>query len=108
MTGGVPAGPVGGGDPLDLAESVAGEEDPGAAIDLEMASPGRSDPPLGRRDNERQDAQTPTSPSGEALLDMPESGHDACPRCGGSGTLAGRECPECQGSGKLNVGIGGV
>ncbi|QJW84260.1 hypothetical protein HK414_11705 [Ramlibacter terrae] len=36
------------GDPLDLATSVAGEEDPGASIDL-ANTPGRSDQPAGRR-----------------------------------------------------------
>ena len=97
------------GPSSDLAESVAGEEDPGASVDLaRAAAPGRSDPPAARRDNGDKDSRTPTSPSGETLLGTPESGQEACPRCGGTGTLAGRDCPECQGSGKLNVGIGGV
>jgi len=58
-------------EPLDLAESVAGEEDPGASLDVPMTE-------------------------------------DLCPRCGGSGKLAGRDCPECQGTGKVTVGIGGA
>lgn len=77
--------------------------------DLALAAgSGRSDRPAARCDNEGKDSQAPTSPSGETLLGTPESGQEACPRCGGSGTLAGRDCPECQGSGKVNVGIGGV
>ena len=37
-------------DPIDLSESVAGEEDPGASIDLAMRSPaatGAADPDSG-------------------------------------------------------------
>lgn len=60
----------------DLAESVAGEEDPGASVDVPAGTAG--------------------------------TGEDVCPRCGGSGSLAGRECPECLGSGKVNAGIGGA
>lgn len=58
--------------PEDLAESAAGEEDPGSAIDLAITT-----------------------------------GDDTCPRCGGSGKLAGRDCDLCQGTGKVTAGIGG-
>lgn len=64
--------------PLDLAESVAGEEDPGASVDLAL-------------------------PAG-----TPGTGDDACPRCGGSGRSGDRACPDCRGTGKVNVGIGGA
>lgn len=57
--------------PLDLTESAAGEEDPGAAMDLPKVQ-------------------------------------DACPNCGGTGKLAGRDCPMCQGTGKVTAGIGGA
>jgi hypothetical protein len=70
-----------GAKPLDLAESVAGEEDPGAAIDLPMAA---------------------------AAPGTPGTGEDVCPRCGGSGKLAGGDCPVCQGTGKVTVGTGGA
>jgi hypothetical protein len=109
---GVPAGPLGGaapGAPLDLAESAAGEEDPGASIDIAAAGlPGRSDQPAGRRGDEPSGASAPMSPGDEAPPGTPGSGEDVCPRCGGSGTLAGRACPECEGTGKVNVGIGGA
>jgi len=71
-------------EPLDLAESVAGEEDPGASLDVPM----------------RTDDQAPPG--------TPGTDEDICPRCGGSGKLAGRDCPECQGTGKVTVGIGGA
>lgn len=55
------------GDPIDLQDSVAGEEDPGASLDIPAAPPATA----------------------EAV----------CPRCGGSGQVAGAACPECSGSG---------
>ena len=61
--------------PVDLSESVAGEEDPGASLDLPPAPPDRS----------------------------PPSGTDTmCPRCGGSGKSAAGTCPQCHGSGKID------
>jgi hypothetical protein len=75
-----PRGSAPTGRPLDLDESVAGEEDPGAAIDL-----------------------TASLPAG-----TPATGEDVCPRCGGSGRLGAGECQKCQGSGVVNVGIGGA
>lgn len=74
--------------PVDLAaESVAGEEDPGASIDV---------------------GEAPMAPGDEAPPGTPGTGEDVCRRCGGSGKLAGTTCPECQGSGKVTVGIGGA
>lgn len=35
------------GDPIDLGDSVAGEEDPGASIDAPLGTEGRSDQPAG-------------------------------------------------------------
>jgi hypothetical protein len=75
----VPAAPPTSSVPLDLDESVAGEEDPGASIEF----------PMGPRD--------------EA---SPATGEDVCQRCRGSGKLAGRDCPECQGTGKMTAGTG--
>lgn len=95
------------GAPLDLAESVAGEEDPGASIDL-AAAPGRSDQPAGRRGDEPSGPSAPMAPGDEAPPGTPGSGEDVCPRCGGSGQLGGRTCPDCQGTGTVTVGIGGA
>lgn len=66
-------------DPLDLETSVAGEEDPGASIDL---------------------ANVPAA--------APGTGQPACPRCGGSGRVGALACPECQGTGKVDAGAGGA
>jgi hypothetical protein len=99
---------------LDLAESVAGEEDPGASIDVmadspgESDRPGRSDQPAGRGGERPSGAQAPMAPGDEAPPGTTGTGEDICPRCGGSGKLAGRDCPECQGTGKVTVGIGGA
>jgi RecJ-like exonuclease len=65
--------------PEDLAESAAGEEDPGSAIDLAVAA-----------------------------ADLPGAGEDICPDCGGTGQLAGLDCPTCQGTGKMTAGLGGA
>jgi hypothetical protein len=79
--------------PVDLsAESVAGEEDPGASIDMAQTPP----PPA------------PMSPGDQAPAGTPGTGDTVCPRCGGSGKLGASECPDCQGTGKVTVGIGGA
>lgn len=77
--------PVSPGDPLDLATSVAGEEDPGASIDLTVPD-GKAQQPLLR----------------------PSAGETVCPQCGGSGRLGASACPDCLGTGKVTVGIGGA
>ena len=101
----IPSGPIEApvGAPIDLAESVAGEEDPGASIDLALnaGSPSaRADQPSGPR--------APMSPGDEAPVGTPGTGEDVCPKCGGRGTVDGATCPECEGTGKVNVGIGGA
>jgi hypothetical protein len=58
--------------------SVAGEEDPGAALDS----------------------------GDEAAARTPGTGEAVCQRCGGSGKVAGALCPTCGGSGKVVHGIG--
>lgn len=84
-------------EPIDLSESVAGEEDPGASIDLAVrtpASPGAPTPPM--------------APGDEAPAGTPGTGEDICRTCGGTGQLNGGPCPECEGTGKVTVGIGGA
>jgi hypothetical protein len=109
----VPAGPLGEApmsDDLDPAQSVAGEEDPGASIDMAAASAssGRSDQPAGARGDQPSGAQRPMSPGDEAPAGTPGTGEDVCPSCGGSGQGARGICPVCQGTGKVTVGIGGA
>ena len=108
----IPSGPIEGTPlgPVDLAQSIAGEEDPGASIDLsiEAGSPARSDQPAGRRADEPTGAPPPMSPGDEAPVGTPGTGEDVCPSCGGTGRIGGQTCPECEGTGKVNVGIGGA
>lgn len=69
-----------------VTESVAGEEDPGAANDLSSVHPGD-----------------------EAARGTPGTGEGICRGCGGNGrTAAGAPCPTCGGTGKVIVGIGGA
>jgi hypothetical protein len=98
------------GDPLDLMTSVAGEEDPGASIDLATPSgnEGRSDQPAGQAPAQPSGGQPPMSPGDEAPVGTPGTGENVCPQCGGSGRLGASACPTCQGTGKINVGVGGA
>lgn len=80
------------GDPLDLATSVAGEEDPGASIDLAV--------PRG--------VQPPMAPGDEAPAGTPSTGENVCPECGGTGRIGAGKCPNCEGTGVVIVGIGGA
>jgi|EndMetStandDraft_2_1072991.scaffolds.fasta_scaffold45373_2 hypothetical protein len=74
--------------PGAFSQSVAGEEDPGASVDL-------GQPP-------------PMQPGDEAPRGVPGTGETICRLCGGSGRSKGGEtCPECGGTGKVNVGVGG-
>jgi hypothetical protein len=94
------------GDPLDLETSVAGEEDPGASVDLAVprGTGGRPDQPAGPAPA----AQSPMAPGDEAPPGTPGTGEKVCPQCGGSGRAGASSCPTCQGTGKVNAGIGGA
>jgi hypothetical protein len=101
------------GDPLDLLASVAGEEDPGASIDLATPSgaalsPGRPEEPAGRSPGQPIEPQGHMHPGDQAPEGTPGTGETVCPRCGGSGKLGASACPECEGTGKITVGIGGA
>ncbi|MBI5277144.1 MAG: hypothetical protein HY854_11845 [Burkholderiales bacterium] len=65
---------------IDLAESVAGEEDPGAGID------------------------TTLGPGAEAARSPTVTSIRTCPSCGGRGMLGGQTCPECEGTGRITAG----
>jgi DnaJ-class molecular chaperone len=98
------------GDPLDLESSVAGEEDPGASIDLATpkGSEGRSDQPAGQADKQPSGGKAPMAPGDEAPVGTAGTGEDVCPQCGGSGRAGASSCPTCLGTGKVNVGVGGA
>lgn len=100
-----------GREPVDLSESVVGEEDPGASLDLAVrapASPGASDPPAGAAGTRGASPTPPMAPGDEAPAGTPGTGEDLCRACGGTGLLNGSACPECEGTGKVTVGIGGA
>ena len=64
------------GDPLDLRNSVAGEEDPGASIDLATPtgtewSPGGSEQAAGQPPGRASGAQAPMAPGDEASAGTP-------------------------------------
>ena len=98
------------GDPLDLATSVAGEEDPGASRD--MAQPrgneGGNDQPASQPPRQPANAQAQMAPGDEAPAGTPSTGESVCPQCGGSGRLGASSCANCLGTGKVIVGIGGA
>ena len=84
--------PVHAGDPLDLSESVAGEEDPGASIDLAVRNPptpGASDQPAGAQGAAPGGPTPPMAPGDEAPAGTPGTGEDLCRACGGTGILNG-------------------
>ena len=99
------------GDPVDdLLTSVAGEEDPGASIEVSavQGTEGRSDQPAGQAPDQPTGAQPPMAPGDEAPAGTPSTGEMVCPECGGSGRIGASECPNCQGPGKVIRGIGGA
>lgn len=87
--------------PIDLSESVAGEEDPGASIDLAVRPPAD----FGAR---AAGPPAPMAPGDEAPPGTPSTGEDICRACGGTGQLNGGPCPECEGTGTVVRGIGGA
>lgn len=92
--------------PVDLAaESVAGEEDPGAWVEA-AALPGNSERPGGGT-AQPVGPQAPMSGGDEAPPGTPGTGEKVCPVCGGSGRKAGGICPECGGTGRITAAIGG-
>ena len=98
------------GEPIDLSTSVAGEEDPGASIDMERVrgTEGRNDQPAGQAPRSPVGAQPPMAPGDEAPAGTPSTGENVCPQCGGTGRLGASACPNCEGTGKVIVGIGGA
>lgn len=96
------------GDPIDLTNSVAGEEDPGASFDVPDGTEGRSDQPAAQGAKQPTGAQPPMAPGDEAPAGTPSTGENVCPQCGGSGRIGASSCPNCQGTGVVIVGIGGA
>ena len=98
-----PPAPKRGQDVKLGSESVAGEEDPGAALDtpfqVTASASGAPSAASGAK---------PLNPGDEAPAGTPGSGEGICRECGGSGQLeGGAKCASCNGSGKVTVGMGG-
>ena len=88
---------------VDLAsESVAGEEDPGASLDMSVgsSSPGSGTGPV-------SEPPATLNPGDEAPAGTPGTGENICRECGGSGRVGEAVCAFCNGSGKVIVGVGG-
>ena len=96
------------GEPLDLSQSVAGEEDPGASFDTARGTEGGSDQPAGAAGAPPRGTMPPLAPGDEAPAGTPSTGENVCPQCGGTGRQGASSCPNCQGTGKVIVGIGGA
>ena len=84
------------------SQSVAGEEDPGASLDMSGSSPPKA-----------SGATVPmpsgsVNPGDEAPEGTPGTGEGLCRECGGTGRVGDAACPSCKGSGKVTVGIGGA
>ena len=95
------ASPVSPGQHIDPeCGSVAGEEDPGAALDLSAFSDAR---PAGSAAG-----TAPLNPGDEAPAGTPGTGENLCRECGGSGRLNGTACATCGGTGKVTTGVGGA
>ena len=94
-------------DPLDLTTSVAGEEDPGASVDM-ANDPGRSDQPASQAPGLPSQPQGHLRPGDQAAEGTAGTGETVCPGCGGSGKQGASSCSECEGTGKVTVGVGGA
>ena len=82
------------------SQSVAGEEDPGASLDMPNGSDGLP---------ASQPVSTPPDaihPGDEAAEGTPGTGQATCRECGGSGGAASGPCPSCAGSGTVTAGLG--
>ncbi len=84
------------------SESVAGEEDPGASLDMAVGS---NSPDSGVRPGPV--SEPPLNPGDEAPVGTPGTGENICRVCGGSGRVGEAKCSSCNGSGKVIVGVGG-
>ena len=86
------------------SKSVAGEEDPGASLDMSAAS---NPPGSSTRSEPVSDPPATLNPGDEAPAGTPGTGESICRECGGSGRVGDSVCPSCNGSGKVTVGVGG-
>ena len=84
------------------SQSVAGEEDPGAALDMPAGSARRP----ASQSVPRQPG--PINPGDDATAGTPGTGENICRKCNGSGRAANGPCPSCDGSGKVTAAVSGA
>jgi len=84
------------------SQSVAGEEDPGASLDM---APGA---PAGGAQGTVSTPANTLNPGDEAPAGTPGTGENLCRECGGSGRIGSGPCPSCGGTGIVTVGVGGA
>lgn len=95
-------------DPVNLAsESVAGEEDPGASMDMDTSS-GSGNAAASGAVPVKAAGSGAANPGDEAAPGTPGTGENICRECGGSGRIDGAPCASCGGTGKVTVGVGGA
>ncbi|CAN5169485.1 hypothetical protein BH10PSE16_BH10PSE16_29720 [soil metagenome] len=106
-----PAGNSGPGSPADpqdqvnlASQSVAGEEDPGASLDMSGISRTSAENLYSGPVSRPREA---ANPGDEAPAGSPGTGENICRECGGSGRVGDAPCASCNGSGKVVVGLGG-
>ena len=96
---------------INLAsESVAGEEDPGASLDLPASASSSSSSSSGGSPGSGGAPAVPDLPDPvqETPAATPFPGEKTCRECGGSGQFGASACPRCNGSGKVAVRQGGA
>lgn len=92
----------------DVADqSVAGEEDPGAALDTAIAPTVAAPGSAGNDPAATPAMAAPASPGGDAVPESAGARASVCGRCGGSGRVDGALCPTCGGIGTVVLSLGG-
>jgi hypothetical protein len=91
----------------DVADqSVAGEEDPGAALDTVIAPTAAAPGDAGNDPAATPATRTPASPGCDAVPEATGTRASVCGRCGGSGRIDGALCPTCGGIGTVVLSLG--
>jgi len=92
---------------VDLAsESVAGEEDPGAALDM-PESAFHLQASGGSGCTQPFTLSDAIDPGDDAPVLARNTGESVCCECGGAGTITGALCLVCGGTGRVNTRSGG-
>ena len=89
---------------IDLKEeSVAGEEDPGAALEIPHEKPCAQ----ASGTSSDKGAVVGLNPGDEVAAGTVGTGESICRECGGTGRTGKTKCVTCGGTGKVIAGLGG-